>query len=73
MKIERKEIKPKFEPIVITIETQEEFNALWVGLNHSGGSFKDASHGFSLSTEDVRLAKEAAEKMWFKLDEFSKL
>lgn len=62
-----------FTPIVITIESQAEFNALWVGLNHNERSFKDASHGFNLPTEDVRLAKESAEKVWFKLDGITKL
>lgn len=40
MKVERKKVKPKFEPIVITIESEVEAEVMWNRLNLGEGNFE---------------------------------
>lgn len=70
MKIERKTTEPKFEPVVITIESQAELDALVVGLNHSEESFKEALIDIRITPEAFLAASRVVGGIWFKLDQF---
>ena len=45
MKVERKEVEPKFEPIVITLETEEEARLMWAKLNLPSSTAKRDDDG----------------------------
>lgn len=53
MKVERKEVEPKFEPITITLETKEEANLMYHMLNCGEGTslkeyYKDINASFPI-------------------------
>lgn len=60
MKVERKQPEPTFDPIVITLETEEEASHLWHKLNNTGSVWADYckkrcispnTHAFGLNFE----------------------
>lgn len=72
MKIERKKVEPKFEPITITIQSQAELDALLVGLNHSEESFKDALVDIKITPDAFQAASEVVAGIWFKINSLYK-
>ena len=70
MKIERAE--SKFEPVVITLESQEEVDCLLICLNTSHAVFDDnvSSLGKDIGRDRVEAAKRIYPNLYFQIEDF---
>lgn len=62
MKVEYK--KPEFTPITLTIESQAELDALWIGMNTNLDNIRSQAHSVNASNEELDNAIGAYGKIW---------